>query len=230
MLQREPVSKLDLFFGNYKPLQYKSRTVISSVNDLQASVFYIKSGFLRVFRISEQGEELTVTILKPQDLFPLTYGMTNTKKLNSYYLEAITPLEIWKVHIEQFHQFINQNSDVYEELTQRLLVRFDDALSKMEYLVFNNAYTKIVATVISCAKRFGEKQGNDIIINVPLTHKDIATLVGITRETTSLEMKKLEKQGFLSRNGRFLVIKQIEKLEAEAMLHTGATPSFSYAL
>lgn len=225
MLQQETADKLDIFFSQYKAVQYKPRTVISPVNDTQSSVFYIKSGFMRVFRISEQGEELTLTILKPKDFFPLTYGMSNTNVFKSYYLEAITQLELWKVHIEQFQQFTSAHPDVYYELTKRVLVRFDGVLTKMEYLVLNNAYTKIVATIISCAKKFGEPHGDNIIINVPLTHKDIATLVGITRETTSLEMKKLEKQGYIGRNGKNLIIKQIDKLEEAIQIQTGGTVS-----
>src|SRR3989344_1107391 len=104
MLQQE-LSKLDIFFSGYKPLQYKPRTVISVASDASSSIFYIKNGFLRVYRISEQGDELTLTILKPRDLFPLTYGMTGYSYLNAYYLETITPLVIWKVHLDKFHQY-----------------------------------------------------------------------------------------------------------------------------
>lgn len=225
MLQHNSVDKLDVFFSQYRSLQYKSRTVISPMNEIQSFVFYIKSGYLRVFRISEQGEELTLTILKPKDFFPLTYGMTDTDTVSSYYLEAITPLELWKVHLDQFQQFLESQPDVYAELTKRVLVRFNGVLTKMEYLIFNNAYTKIIATLISCARKFGEQKGDHILIDVPLTHKDIATLVGITRETTSLEMKKLEKQGFVSRNGRYLIINKIEKLEEEIVLQTGGPVS-----
>ena len=222
MLQLDTHAKLDVFFNQYKPLQYRARTIISHPNDAQSSVFYIKSGYLRVFRISEQGEELTLTILKPKDFFPLTYGMTNSTALNAYYLETITPLEIWKVRIDQFVSFVKSEPEIYAELTERVLIRFDSMLTKMEYLVFNNAYTKVAATIISCARKFGVSNGNKITIPVPLTHKDIATLIGITRETTSLEMKKLEKQGFVTRNGKQLIVKNITKLEESVYLLTGA--------
>ncbi len=230
MLQQDTVLKMDLFFDQYRALQYKSRTIISHPNDAQSSVFYIKSGYLRVFRISEQGEELTLTILKPKDFFPLTYGMTNTFSNNSYYLETITSLEIWKVRIDQFLDFVKAHPDVYNELTERILLRFDSVLTKMEYLIFNNAYTKVAATLISCARKFGQPKEDTILLNVPLTHKDIATLVGITRETTSLEMKKLEKQGYIARNGKLLIIKNIEKLENEIVIQTGAKSSFYHSL
>lgn len=222
MLQQNALDKLDVFFNQYRPLVYKQRSVISYGVDAESTVFYIRKGFLRVFRISEQGEELTLTILKPKDFFPLTYGMTNATSGQSYYLEAITPLEIWKIHSQQFLDFIKSEPDIYFELTRRAMVRFDSVLTKMEYLIFSNAYTKIAATLISCAKKFGEVYGNAICISVPLTHKDIATLVGITRETTSLEMKKLEKQGYISKNGRLLVLNNMHKLENEITLQIGS--------
>ncbi len=223
MLHQESIDKLDAFFNQYKPLKYKSRSVISLANDSNSSIFYIKSGFLRVFRLSKHGEELTLVILKPKDFFPLNFGMTTVTRIHSYYLEAITPLEIWKVSLEHFHQFIDQDPSIHLALTKNVFIRFNDVLSKMEYLVLNNAFTKITVTIIACARKFGDKEGDDILIRVPLTHRDIATLVGITRETTSIEMKKLEKQGYLEKKGKYLLIKNIEKLEKEMNQQTDSS-------
>ena len=88
----------------------------------------------------------------------------------------------------------------------------------MENLLLNNASIKIAATLISCARNYGKNEGKHILINVPLTHRDIAALVGITRETTSLEIKKLEKQGYLEKKGKYLLIKNIENLNKQINL------------
>lgn len=198
-------------------------------NDTPKSVFYIKNGFVRVFRLSEEGEELTLAILKPKDFFPLSYGFNSSA--NSYYLEAITPLEIWRAPQEDFIKFVSTKPDVMYDLTSRIMERYDGVFSRMEYLVLSNAYIKVATTLLVCAKRFGKLSGdNEIVIEVPLTHRDIATLVGITRETTSLEMKKLEKQGFLGRSGRLLTIKNIERFEKEISQVSEEDSSLCYAL
>jgi CRP-like cAMP-binding protein len=209
------VNQLDSFFHQFKPLYYKKKAIIPHSNDTSASVFYIKSGYIRVFRISEDGEELTLTILKQGDFFPLTYGFNTSK--NNYYLESITPLEMWKVPQEQFLHFVRSDPELFFELTNQLIVRFDGVLTRMEYLVFSNAYTKVAATLLMCAKGLGEERRGEITVKVPLTHKDIASMIGITRETTSLEMKKLERKGLLRRSGRFLIINDYKSLEHEAM-------------
>lgn len=228
MLQTILIQKIDEFFQQYKPLTYKKRDLILHANDTPLSVFYIKSGYVRVYRISEQGEELTLTILKPNDFFPLTYGINTV--VNPYFLEAITPLTLWKAPQEQFIKFITTHADIYYELITRVLIRFDGVLSRMEYLVFSNAYTKVASTLLICAKQFGEQQGEDIILRVPLTHRDIATLIGITRETTSLEMKKLEKEGFLTRNGRLFVLKNRKELEQKMLLPTSTNSLIASSL
>lgn len=214
-MNTEFLLKLDAFFGRTKLQYYKKKTLILHPNDTPSNVFYLKKGYVRVYRISEEGEELTLTILKPGDFFPLTYGINNVT--NPYYLEAITSLELWRAPQEQFLQFVKSDPDVLYELTTRILVRFDGVLSRMGYLVFSNAYIKVAMTLLICAKRFGEKVGDEIIVKVPLTHRDIATIVGITRETTSLEMKKLEKKGFLGRQGRLYTVKNIKRFEEEIL-------------
>ncbi len=215
MISQTSSEKLHSFFTNHTLLKYKKRDMILRANDTPSSVFLIQQGYIRVYRISEQGEELTLTILRPGDFFPLTYGLYTTP--NSYYLEALTALEFWRAPKDRFMEFTRNNIDVYFELTNKILIRLDGVLSRMEYLIFSNAYTKIAATLLICAKRFGDEQGENIVLKVPLTHKDIASFVGITRETTSLEMKKLEHDGYIGKEGKYLVVKNYKKLEQDVL-------------
>jgi CRP-like cAMP-binding protein len=210
---------LTTFFENTQLLYYKKRAMILHPNDAPTSVFYLKNGYVRVFRITEEGEELTLTILRPKDFFPLSYGMN--RSVNHYYLEAITPISLWRAPQDEFIKFITSNPAIFYDLTTQTLDRFDGVFSRMEYLILSNAYMKVASTLFICAKKFGKPSGDDeMIIDVPLTHHDIASLIGVTRETTSLEMKKLEKEGFLGKVGKLLVIKNIKRFEKEILFLT----------
>jgi CRP/FNR family transcriptional regulator, cyclic AMP receptor protein len=209
--------KVNDFFKQFAPLQYKKGDILLRIDDVPSHVFYIKKGYVRAYRISEQGDELTLLLLKENDFFPFCIGNMHIPA-NSY-LEALTSLEVWSAPLANFEEFIKENPDVYYELSNSIFAKYLGLLTRMEYLVWSRAYIKVAATLLTCAKRFGEPQGNDTILRIPLTHKDIATLVGITRETASLEMKKLERKGIISRFGRLFVIKDMKQLEREALLH-----------
>jgi CRP/FNR family transcriptional regulator len=222
----ETLTKLRSFFETSVLLRFKKKDLILHFQEAYLSVFCLKKGYLRVFSISDQGEELTLTILKPGDFFPLTYGMGTMS--NPYYLEAITNLELWKVSQANFRSFVKDNPDVLHVLASRIMVKFDAALLRIENLIFNNAYIKVATILLICAKKFGVKEGGDIILQVPLTHKDISTFVGITRETTSVEIKKLQNKGFLSKRRGFILIKNAEQLEEEILFLTQEEKSALY--
>ena len=91
----------------------------------------------------------------------------------------------------------------------------------MEQLLLGDAKEKVGTTLFLLAKRFGEKNGGQkIIIMLPMTHQGIAGLSGLSRETTSLEMKKLEREGIISKHNRHIVINKMRKLKPNSSGYT----------
>lgn len=207
--------KIDNFFSQFKSFHYKKGEVILRPFDIPQGVYFLEKGFVRLYTISQDGKELTLIIFKPNDFFPIGWAISNTP--NTQYLEAMTYVSLWRAPKDKFIQFIQENPDAFFELTSRILVRLDGLLLRMEYLAFGNAYSKVASVLAICAERFGEKEGKNLVIQVPLTHKDVANLVGITRETASIEIKKLERKGLLTYHGRHLIISDLEKLQKESL-------------
>lgn len=195
-------------------LRYKKGETILHAYDPPPGVFCVKSGYVRLYSISEQGEELTLIIFRPGDSFPLVWAINNMENL--YNLEAMTNVEIWRASKDRFLRFIKENPEVTVFLMRRVLTRLGALLIRMEQLVFGDAYAKIASILFLCGERFGKKERKGIIIQVPLTHKDIASLVGLTRETTSIEMKKLERKGLISHQKGLITIKSLKLLKEES--------------
>lgn len=207
---------LDLFFAKFKPLRYRKGEIILRAGEAPPGVLYLKRGFVRLYSISKQGEELTLIIFKPGDFFPIMWAINNMP--NNYFLESMTFSEICRVPKAIFLAFIRDNPDVLYEMTSRIMIRFAGLLSRMEYLVFGNAYAKVASILSICAERFGRREDEGILVEVPLTHSDIATLVGVTRETASVQIKKIERKGLIARRGRLLFVKNLRGLRKESLL------------
>lgn len=204
------------FFIRFNLLSYAKKDIILQAGDDLTHIFYIKSGFVRVYRISKQGEELTLAILKPYDLFPIAWGDNGAPF--ECFLEAVTPVSLWRVSRNQFMEFLSTHPVVFNKLVSSMSRRLGGLLTRIEYLVTGHACTKVAAAVLACARRFGSERGDRIVIDLPLTHKDIATIVGITRETACLEMKKLERKGLIAHEKRVIVVRDVEGLENESLI------------
>lgn len=211
------MGKLEKFFGKSKLLRFKKKEIILGAEEEPGGVFFIRDGFVRSYSISEEGREFTLNIYKPGTYFPATWALAGVP--NTYFYEAMTSVELARASKEELLDFLNRNPEMLMELTTRLLVGLNGLLVRIEHLLSKDAYHKVVSVVYLAGRRFGKKAvGGKVTIEFPLTHQDIADLAYLTRETTSLEMKKLERKGLLEKRKRLLVIKDMRKLKRESLL------------
>lgn len=213
---RSETQKLQNFFAKGKSFHYKKGETILRAGDTPQGVLFVKKGYVKLYSVSKCGKELTLIIFKPEDFFPMIWAFNNISNL--YYLESMTTVEAWRVPKDKFLQFVKSNPDVLFELTEKILVRLGGLLNRMEYLAFGNASQKVASIIMICAERFGEKKDKQMVIQVLLTHKDIAMLVGVTRETASIEIKKLERSRIIGYHGRLMVVKDLNALQKESLL------------
>lgn len=217
------IKKLELFFSQYKLIRYKKKDVIMRPDDSPQGVYFLKKGYVKFYSISQEGGELTLNIFKPGSYFSMLWAMGDIA--NIYIFEAMTDVEVLRAPKKDLMDFLKSEPEVLLELTKRVFVGLNGLLVRIEYLLFGDAYNKVASVLLMSAKRFGVKNnGSDITIDLPLTHQEVANLASLTRETTSIQMKKLEKNNFIYYSGRKIVIKNIGKLKEESLIYQEEVP------
>lgn len=209
--------KLNTFFSKFKKYCYRKNEVILRAGDEPQGVYFIKSGYVKLTSISREGKELTLVLYKAGDFFPVVWTFFGGERGSIYSFEAITDTEILRSPRETFMNFITSHQDQFLHVTQNIITRFQSSLRRMEFLTFGNASAKLASVLLILAKDFGEEKEGGVEMQIPLTHKDIANLVGVTRETVSLELKKFDKKGWISYNKKLIILKNKESLEKKAI-------------
>ncbi len=212
-MDEKVAKKLEVFFTQFSIQDYKKGEILIRADDEPAGIFYLKNGTVRQYSISKDGEEQTLTLYKPISYFPMMWAINSIP--NTYYFEATTPAQVIRAPKDAVLEFIKKEPDVLYDLVTRVYSGMHGLLSRMEYLLFNSAYNKILFTLINNAIRFGEKVNNEIYLH--MTHKDIAAFSGLTPETISREIKKLEEKGLIKNQNQLLIIKDIKILEDELL-------------
>ncbi len=217
-MKKQASEKLSIFFSKFKKLSFKKGETILRASEEPSGVFYLKKGYARLYSLSKDAQELTFIIYKPEDFFPTIWPIQGPPL--RYYTEALTNIEVYLAPREEFQKFIKDNNEILLETIDRILTRFAGLLLRMEYSIFGNAYNKVAAIILICVERFGLIGKKSIVIQVPLTHQDIANLLGLARETVSIEMEKLQEKGLIKHLGKYLVVKNIQRLKEESVLET----------
>lgn len=209
-------NKLYKFFSQFNTISYSKGETILRFGDFAQGVYFLKSGYAKLNSVSQDGKELTMVIYKPGEFFPVVWTFFGQKP-SIYSYEAITDSQILRAPREKFIEFINADKEISLEVTKGIIRRFQTALRRMQYLTFGNASAKLASILLICCRDFGIEKNNEVEIQIPLTHKEIASLVGVARETVSLELKKFDRKGLIGYNNRLVVIKDKEGLEKKAI-------------
>lgn len=195
---------------------YKKRRSLVNPGDNLRIIYYLKKGYVRLYSVSGEGKELTLIIYKPGEFFPLIAAILSNAI--PYWIETMTHAEIVSIPVPVFNSFFEDDPKTLLNMSKELVGRLARMLQRMEYLAFGNADEKIASMILILAERFGEKKGDQILMNLPLTHKDIANLVGITREKTSSVISHFMKKGFIKYHGKHISIKNRTGLMKESLI------------
>lgn len=189
-------NKIEKFFKQFSGTTYQKKEMIVQADEEPAGVYYLAKGNIRMYSISEDGRELTLNIYKPHTYFPAIWALTELT--NDYYFEAINTCVVHKAPRAKFLQFVEKNPAVLADISRRLLRGMNSMIIRMQGLLQDDSYRKVKSVISYLTGRFGVKNTDGTTtINLPVTHADIANLGYMARETASIELGKMEKEGII---------------------------------
>lgn len=202
------------FVREYPVRQFDRNQTILLKGDTPETAFAIKSGFVKGYDIDAIGNEQLVWLGAKGDVFPMAWALALHDDVD-YFYSAFSDVELYAVERKALLEFLRTNHSALFEITKRLSTRLTDALRHLNAAEKAKAEEKILHTLYFLSLRFGHLEDGDETtreIMLPITHQDIANLLGLTRETVTVELKKLKDQGVIDYDkSRFIVYQ--DKLE-----------------
>lgn len=198
------------FFHAGKPETFVKSEVILRATPADPGVHYIDTGFVKVYSISDQGEEYVHVVMGPGDVYPLVWAYLAIQP--DIYYEALTDCLIWRVSKEQFTRSVKTDAAVSYAMAQHLarqLFIYSDRVDNLEY---KKPSERLAYRLLFLASRFGVKQGKNILIDANITHEVIANSINLARETVSREFERFARKGLVKRVDHKIIIKDTERL------------------
>jgi len=110
---------------------------------------------------------------------------------------AMEKTEIGLLAKRDFDQFLLKNDHALNQIIRLLCSRLRDVWLMLKVMSFADAEQKVIAVLSQMGKLYGIKDQRGTVIHLRLTHKDIAGLAAISRETVTHIMNKLVKESLI---------------------------------
>jgi CRP-like cAMP-binding protein len=195
------------FLGKYPVKTFEKGQIILCEGEAPKSAYIVKTGIVKMYNLTAQGEEKPISLAMAYDPVPPEWLFGKFKYV-IYYYEAFTACELHVVPAEEYRQFITSNPEALEQAFKYMADRYIGSLMRINALEYSKASEKIIHMLHYLCFRYGRDVKPHLVkILVPLTHQDLANFLGLTRETTGIELKKLEKQGIISYSKQSYIVR-----------------------
>lgn len=152
-------------------------------------VFIVTSGRLRVF-LSYDDKEFTLAFLEPGDIFS-----THTRA----FVQAIEASSIMTTGVKKFQKDVGEHPEFALTMVKVLGEVLQNSFNIIEGLVFMDSRMRLIEFLIQAAEDKGSKVGRGMTIELGLNVEDISRLVGTSRQTISVMLNRLTRDGYISR-------------------------------
>jgi CRP-like cAMP-binding protein len=199
--QFEPKDFLTRVGAGKTILHFSQGQAVFVQGEVADTVFYIQTGRVKVFVISEQGKEAVVGILEAGQFFG--EGCLNGHRLRISTTVALEDSVITAIAKPAMVAALHDEPRFSELFTAYLLTRNSRIEEDLIDQLFNSSEKRLARLLLLLAN-FG-KEGTPQPIAPNISQETLAEMIGTTRSRVSFFMNKFRKLGFISYNGKIEV-------------------------
>ncbi|TLM73642.1 MAG: Crp/Fnr family transcriptional regulator [Actinobacteria bacterium] len=205
---------LDTLAGMVTLRQLPKGAFVITQNERGASMFLLVSGRVKVSLASPGGKELALNYLEA----PAHFGEMSLvdAEPRSADVIAVTEVEVLSLDAKDLSDAIRVQPRLALALIATLSRRLRHTNARLEDMAFHDATHRVLRVLLNVATASYEARGVPVIAG--LTHYEIATLAGTSRETASRIISALARDGVVATKGRRIVVDLLllrERLESE---------------
>ena len=210
------IPNLYSFFNKYsktKPHLVKKGTVLFNSGDPLGGIYFIKSGFIKLYRVSDDGRETVIYLTGPGNLLGLRALISKDARAR-HYTEALTDCQIINMTKDELFKILSAHPEHLVDLGYAFIERLNHAERRVEGFISSDTKERIANFLLDITLRFGKKTEKNILIPLPLTHQRIAEFVGAYRETVTLAVNELEQEGVIKNQRGKIIITNLRRLKS----------------
>lgn len=201
----EILLKIQDFFKQESPTKtYAKGQLIILAGQDPRGVAYLESGAVEQYDITPEGTRIAVNIFKPPAFFPMSWAINHGP--NTYFYEILADAKIRWANPDRTVDFLHQNPDILFNLMSRVYAGTDGLLRRLVLAVSGAARSRLIYELLIEAYRFGVTV-DDGSRRVRVRQHSLAARTGLTRETVSREIHKLEAAGLITRSSQGIEFK-----------------------
>lgn len=208
-MQESEIQGLCMISGFKKALKNE---VIYFAHEPVKRLYVLKKGILKIAMMNEQGDEITKEIIRQGDIFG-EIALNKTAPQESEYAKVLSDeVVICSFTLDDFEHVLKQNPVISLKFTKQVGDKFKILETRYTNLIFKDVRTRVVDYIKKYTRDNGKLENTQWVVKNYLTHQDLASLTGASRQTVTSILNQLEKENQLIYSRSKIIIPDIHTL------------------
>ncbi len=198
----------ECLLGSVKEQSFAKGELIMLEGEPCPGLFVVKSGTIKLYRSSPEGEEQIVSIVGGEGCFecaPLFDGGPNPVSA-----QALEASKVYFIPASDFKSLVSTHHEAVLPIVTILTMRLRSLLNMVEDFSFRRVYTRLAKLLYE----FAEWQGETLSVSpsLPLNQQHLAHILGCSRQMVNTSLRKLVREGIIKIERRRITILKPEAL------------------
>ncbi|MFA5634571.1 MAG: Crp/Fnr family transcriptional regulator [Anaerovoracaceae bacterium] len=194
--------------GTILSTTYKKGEIIYHAGEASDSLYIVKSGRIKIYRLSESGKEQLVRFLSTGDFTGELALFSDS--VHEAYAEAMENTEICLIRRRDLQTFLMK----YPSISLKILTEFSNRLENSEKQTTRVSTEKVETRLALYLAECIDEEGSSMEFVLPMSKRDLASFLGTTPETISRKLADFEDAGYIRQKPQ----RKIEVVDLDKLL------------
>ena len=200
-------SELELLSNSYHEASFEKGEIILSEGSMASHIVYLRNGLVKEYGKGTSSLEYILQVVKPHSYLGLHSIFSD--RINHYSYMALTKVTVCYIELPVFSKFIKENGNFSFEILSSVC---NDSLRNYHRFI-DQHQKKIFGKVADALLYFSSVIFQSSSFVLPLSRKEIAHMIGTSRESVSKQICGFETDNILKVHGRNITILDMERLQ-----------------
>jgi len=178
--------------------------------DYANGVLLLAKGRVKIGSFTDEGKQSILAFIEPGELFGELALMGSEER--EEYAEAVEKSTVILIPNEVMQHLLSENPSVSLGITKLYGLRRQRVERRLKYLLFRSNRERLIHLLLELAEQYGRRTGVGVELRIKLSHQDLASIVGSTRETVTVVLGELQAEGRLQLGRRKIILTDVAHL------------------
>ncbi len=189
---------------------FDRKSLIYMPSDQSDAVLLLVSGRVKIYHLTGEGKESLLAFIEPGELFGELAVIDAGQR--EEFAETMEKSAVVLIPGDAIRRLMEDHPAVSLGVSKLMGLRRRRVERRLKSLLFRSNRQRLVYLLLELAERYGKHGSDGVAIGLKLSHQELSSIIGSTRETVTVLLGELQDEGSLIIKRRQIILKDLQAL------------------